>query len=124
MGATIEREEGNLRILRITGLLRKSEWDSALAAEAEHWGPETRVKVLVIVEDFKGWERGADWGDMDFFVEHDHQIKKIAIVADPKWKLETLMFAGAGFRRAPVKFFPWNQLGPARAWLNKNLVIE
>lgn len=117
MGATIEREEGNLRVLRITGLLRKSEWDSALATEAEHWRPETRLKVLVIVKDFKGWERGADWGDMDFFVEHDHQIEKIAIVADPKWKLETLMFAGAGVRSAQVKFFPESQLTMARAWL-------
>jgi hypothetical protein len=117
MGATIEQEEGNLRVLRITGLLRKSEWDSALTKEAEKWGPETRVKVLVIVEDFKGWEHGADWGDMDFFVEHDHQIEKIAIVADPKWELQTLMFAGAGVRRAPVKFFFANQLGIARSWL-------
>jgi hypothetical protein len=77
------------------------------------------VKVLVFVENFKGWERGADWGDMDFFVEHDHQIEKIAIVADPKWKLETLMFAGAGIRSGQVKFFPPTQLGRARAWLGE-----
>ncbi len=117
MGATIEREEGSLRILRITGLLRKSEWDSALAMEAEQWGPETRVKVLVIVGGFKGWEHGADWGDMDFFVDHDRQIEKIAIVADPKWELQTLMFAGAGVRSGQVKFFPPTQLTQARAWL-------
>jgi uncharacterized protein YpiB (UPF0302 family) len=73
--------------------------------------------VLVILEDFKGWERGVDWGDMDFFVEHEHQIEKIAIVADPKWEAETLAFAGAGFHRAPVKFFPKGQLTMARAWL-------
>jgi hypothetical protein len=45
------------------------------------------------------------------------QIEKIAIVADPKWEIETLAFAGAGFRRAPVKFFSANQLALARAWL-------
>jgi hypothetical protein len=117
MGVTIGREEGDLRVLRITGLLRKSEWDSALATEAEHWRPETRVKVLVIVENFKGWERGVDWGDMDFFVEHEHQIEKSAIVADPQLETDLLMFAGAGFRRAPVKFFSANQLALARAWL-------
>jgi hypothetical protein len=106
MSATIEREEGNLRVLRITGLLRKSEFDAVLAAEANQWGPETRVKVLVILEDFKGWERGADWGDMTFFATHGDQIDKIAIVSEPKWESEILAFAGAGFRRAPVKFFP------------------
>jgi hypothetical protein len=73
--------------------------------------------VLVIVENFKGWERSADWGDRDFFVEHDHQIEKIVIVGDSKWKLETLMFAGAGIRSGQVKFFPESQLTMARTWL-------
>jgi hypothetical protein len=47
MGVTIEREEDNLRILRMTGLLRKSELDAASAAEASQWELTTRVKVLV-----------------------------------------------------------------------------
>jgi hypothetical protein len=117
MGVTIEQEEGNLRVLRITGLLRKSELDAVQAVEARQWRPTTRVKVLVIVEDFKGWERGAGWGDMTFFETHGDQIDKIAIVADPKWEIEILAFAGAGFRRAPVKFFPVSQLMLARDWL-------
>jgi len=117
MGVTIEREGGNLRVLRITGLLKKSEFDAALAIKANQWGPATRVRVLVIAEDFKGWERGADWGDMTFFATHGDQIDKIAIVADPKWEVEIQAFAGAGFRRAPVKFFSANQLALALAWL-------
>ena len=117
MGATIQQEEGHLRVLRITGLLSKSELDSALEAEAKQWGPATRVRVLIIVEDFKGWERGADWGDTSFLYAHDDQIDKIAIVADPRWETETLMFAAAGIRKAPVKFFPPDQLALARAWL-------
>ena len=117
MGVTIEREKGNLIVLRITGLLRKSEWDAVLATEARQWGPTTHVKVLVILEDFKGWERGADWGDITFLDTYGDQIDKIAIVADAKWEVEILAFAGAGFRRAPVKFFPVSQITSARAWL-------
>ncbi len=60
MGVMIEREEGDLRVLRITGLLRKSQWDAVLATEARQWGPTTHVKVLVMMEDFKDWERGVD----------------------------------------------------------------
>jgi hypothetical protein len=117
MGVTIQREESGLMVLRITGLLRKSEMDTALAAEAKKWGPATRINVLVTVEDFEGFERGADWGDISFLVKHDHQIDRIAIVADPKWEVETLTFAGAGFRQGQVKFFPAKQLAQARAWL-------
>jgi hypothetical protein len=117
MGVTIQQEEGNLRVVRITGLLRKSEMDAALAAEAREWGPAARIKALVQLEDFEGYERGADWGDLSFLIKHDHQIEKIAIVADPKWEGEALAFAGAGFRQAQVKFFPAKQLAQARAWL-------
>ena len=117
MAVTIQQEEGNLTVVRITGLLRKSEMDAALAAEARKWGPATRVKVLVMVEDFEGFERGADWGDISFLVRHDHQVDKIAIVADPKWESDTLIFAGAGFRQGQVRFFPLNQVAEARAWL-------
>jgi len=117
MGATIQQEAGYLRVLRITGLLKKSELDAALAAEAKEWEPATRVRVLIIVEDFQGWERGADWGDTSFLFTHDEQIEKIAIVADPRWETDVLMFAGAGIRKAPVKFFPPEQLALARAWL-------
>ena len=117
MAVTIQQEEGSLIVLRMTGLLRKSEMDAALAAEARKWGPGTRIKALIMVEGFEGFERGADWGDISFLVKHDQQVDKVAIVADPKWEVETLTFAGAGFRQGQVKFFPRNQLAQARAWL-------
>jgi hypothetical protein len=117
MGITVQQEEGSLTVLRITGLLTKAEWDAAMAAEARKWGPATRVKVLVVVEDFKGFEHGADWGDITFLVKHDHQIEKIAIAGDPKRESDALVFAGAGFRQGQVKFFPLNQLAKARSWL-------
>jgi hypothetical protein len=116
MGAKIQ-PEGNLRVLQISGVLRKAELDAALEAEARTWKPATRVKVLAILEDFKGWERGADWGDITFMVGHDDQIEKMVIVGDAKWESEALMFAGKGFRKAEVKFFPTNQVKLARAWL-------
>ncbi len=117
MAVTIQQEESSLRVLRVTGLLKKSEMDTALEAEVRTWKPETKVKVLVMMEDFKGWERGADWGDVSFMLEHDKQIDKIAIVADPKWETDSLTFLGAGFRQGQVKFFPTKQLPLARAWL-------
>jgi len=117
MGVTIRQEDGNLKVLLITGLLKKSELDAVLAAEARQWDPATRIQALIIVEDFEGWERNADWGDTSFFFKHDDQIVKVAIVADRKWETDFLMFLGAGIRRAPVKFFPPHQLSRARTWL-------
>jgi hypothetical protein len=77
------------------------------------------VKLLVMVsESFVGWVGGEVWSDMTFFVQHSDRIAKIAIVGDPKWETRMLMFTGAGFRRAPVKYFTQDQLAEAHAWLS------
>lgn len=76
----------------------------------------SKPRLLVILENFEGWERGADWNDLDFLISHSGKISKIAIVAEPRSEALALAFAGAGVRRAPVKFFPPNELEQARNW--------
>jgi hypothetical protein len=73
--------------------------------------------LVILEENFEGWERGADWNDLDFYASHGRKISRIAIVAEPRWETLALAFAGAGIRRAPVKFFPPNELEQARSWL-------
>ena len=41
MGVTLEKEEGNVRTLRVAGMLKKSEFDAVITAEAGEWKPET-----------------------------------------------------------------------------------
>jgi hypothetical protein len=50
-------------------------------------------------------------------IAHGGEISKIAIVAEPRWEALALAFAGAGVRRAPVKFFPPHELEQSRSWL-------
>ncbi len=117
MGATIVEEDGELKVLRVTGLLKKSELDILQAKVASQVSPNTSIKLLVIVEDFQGWERGADWGDLTFFSTYGDMIEKIAIVAPLRWETDFMTFVLAGMRRAAVKFFPESGLAEARAWL-------
>jgi hypothetical protein len=119
MGISIqkEKEDSDVRVLHVTGTLTKQEFDEVRANAAKKLGFFDRVRLLVIAENFEGWERGADWGDSSFFSMHGWKIKKIAIVADPQWKAKFLAFTVAGLRRAPVEFFPTGQTDQARAWL-------
>ncbi|OPY65815.1 MAG: hypothetical protein A4E62_02599 [Syntrophorhabdus sp. PtaU1.Bin002] len=119
MGVILQQEEDNVRVLRVEGILRKSEFDAVIKPEAEQWGPQTRVRLLVLAEGFQGWERSEEWGDISFILQYGDRIDRIAIVADQKWETELLIFAAAGLRRAPVKFFPLRQIGSARAWLRE-----
>ena len=106
-------------MLCVGGTLKRSEFAAAQAEAASKIDMGSRPRLLVVLEDFVGWERNANWDDLDFLLSHGGEIRKIAIVAEPRWEVQALAFAGAGVRRAPVKFFTGNDLPQARAWLTE-----
>jgi hypothetical protein len=117
MPVQIEHEPDNIHVLRISGTLKRSEFAAEQSALASHIDKGSKPRLLVILENFQGWERGADWNDLDFMISHGGKISKIAILAEPRWEALALAFAGAGVRRAPVKFFSPSELEQARNWL-------
>ena len=119
MGATIQRDKSGIWVVRIAGALHKEELDAVQAAGIKGMNPQESARVLIVVEeDFRGWVGDEVWHDLTFFVEHGDRIEKIAIVGDAKWETGMLMFTGAGFRRAPVKYFTPNRLAEAQDWLS------
>ena len=119
MPVQIRHEPQHLIVARFQGVLKRSEFDGTQNAAAEEIDAGFQPRVLAILDGFLGWERGADWNDLDFMLTRGPKIEKIAIVGDPRWEAEALAFAGAGFRRAPVKFFLENAETQARAWLDE-----
>jgi hypothetical protein len=117
MPVQIQYQSNDIHVLRISGVLKRSEFGAEQSALARKIDTGSKPRLLVILENFEGWERGADWNDLDFMISHGGKIAKIAIVAEPRWETLALAFAGAGVRRAPVKFFPANELDQARSWL-------
>jgi hypothetical protein len=117
MPVQIQHQPNDTYVLRISGTLKRSEFGAEQTELARHIDTGSKPRLLVILENFEGWERGADWNDLDFMISHGGKISKIAIVAEPRWETLALAFAGAGFRRAPVKFFPPNELEQAQSWL-------
>jgi hypothetical protein len=113
-------EENGLSIVRITGQLKKAELDAIQASAVKDFisNPKLKLKLLIIVEDFKGWEENADWGDMSFYFEYGNKIAKIALVADPKRQSELMMFMGSDIRPIPMKFFCPDEIEDARKWLD------
>jgi hypothetical protein len=116
MSVQIKYEPNDICVLRISGVLKQSEFRTEQTVLARKIDSGSKPRLLAILESFEGWERGADWGnDLDFLFAHSGKIAKIAIVAEPRWQTLALAFAGAGVRRAPVKFFPSNELEQARS---------
>jgi hypothetical protein len=117
MSMTMRDEGGNLFRFELRGLVRRADFERCeqeLKAQIARVGP---VKVLFVLDGFTGWHPTDRWGDMSFYVTHGDNIQRMAIVGDERWRSETLMFAGADLRKAPVKFFSTPYATLAQDWL-------
>lgn len=103
--------------IRLSGVLRNEELTANQERLAPHIEAGDQPRILVIVDDFVGWERGGDWNNLDFMFSHGAKIAKIAFVGDKTWEDQLKMFVGAGFRNAPVGYFDPEGIEVARAWL-------
>ena len=119
MPATIEKKTNDTYLLRLTGVLKQSEFAETQTTIANAIEAGIKPRLLAVLEKFEGWERGVDWNDLDFLFKHSNEIAKIAIVGDSQWEAQALAFAGAGFRSAPVNFFSPTQLEEAQNWLSE-----
>ena len=117
MPIAMHHEDGNLFRIALRGTLRKADFDrcqQTLVAEMARLGP---VRLLFVLEEFGGWARGDNWRDMSFYVTYGSSIQRIAIVGPEEWRAQSLMFAGADLRTAPVEFFPADAAADARTWV-------
>lgn len=103
--------------IRLSGVLSDAELSDNQARLAPHIEAGDEPRILVIVGEFLGWERGGDWNNLDFMFSHGSKIARIAFVGDKKWEDQLKMFVGAGFRSAPVGYFETGREEIARAWL-------
>ena len=109
---------GKLLQIKITGMLKKADYDRIIQIAKEAIAREGKVRALVILEGFEGWERREDWGDVSFMMGQGQHIEKMAIVGDESWKDDAVAFTGKGFRPTTIEFFPVSRLNEARIWLN------
>ena len=120
MAFTIVEPTGPIINAKITGELSNSEVRQMQTAALEAIRTCGKISALLILEDFQGWKRAADWGDVTFLTEHDKEIAKIAVVGEDKWRDSIYAFLAKGFRQAEVEFFLPGDLEKARLWVGAN----
>ena len=119
MAFTIIDASGPIISAKIGGELGTSEVKQLQAAAIEAIRRCGKISALFLLEDFRGWKREGDWGDVSFLSEHDKDIAKIAVVGDEKWRALVYAFLAKGFRQAAVEYFLPGDLTKARAWLGE-----
>ena len=117
--ATLKREDDNIYVIRIGGLLNRATVSNieAVARRDIDSGARDLKMLLILQDDFAGWQRAGDWGNVDFFSQYGDHIVKIAVVGDAQWETQVLTFLGAGSRKEEVRLFHPGQEAQARGWL-------
>ena len=117
MPCEIVENTGCLLVVKIMGRLSKPEIDAAQRSAVDVIRREGRARILIVGENFEGWEEKGNWGDLSFMMKYDSQIERIAIVVEEKWKDLAIAFTGKGMRSAQVECFLPGQLALARTWI-------
>ena len=118
MPITVHHERDNVYRLDLGGSLGKADFDRCQALLAGEIGRVGPIRLLFVLQDFEGWDREGDWNDLAFYIRYGDHIERIAIVGPERWRAETMMFAAADLRRAPVEFFTEDAIAGARTWLS------
>ena len=79
--------EGSALIVKATEKLTSRDYEELFIPKInqliEEYG---KVSVVVLLaENFSGWEIGAAWDDAVFGIQHRNDFEKMAVVGGPKW---------------------------------------
>ena len=115
---TIEHDSDRRRIVvRASGTLTARDYEYAVP-ELEHAMElsEGPLRVLIRLEDFRGWEIGALWRELEFDLKHRGDFGRIAVIGESRLE-EWGTTLSAPFAKAEMRFFPTEREDEAEAWL-------
>ena len=118
MGARIVDVVGDLVTCKFWGTLTQLELATIQRETSAIIESKDSIGLLVIVEDFQGWERG-EWEDFSFQDENDPKIARMALVGEQRWEDLAEAFVGKGLRAFPIEYFQPSELSQALRWLAK-----
>ena len=108
--------DGKLLVIRMTGKLHTSDYHHFVPVVEQAVQKHGKVRMLVEMHKFHGWDAGAIWEDVKFDVKHFHDIERLAIVGEKTWEKWMVAFCKP-FTTATIRYFPSEQEAEARAWI-------
>ena len=110
-------EDNNLATVHVSGQLGKKEYEQIQASTVSAISTVGKIRILVLLVDFAGWEAVQGWGNISVTEKIDPYLEKMAIVGELKWKDLVEVFTLKGLRPVPIEYFAEDQIAAARAWL-------
>jgi hypothetical protein len=116
-GLEIKSENGGkLLVVHLTGKLHRDDYQRLGPAVEQAIQQHGKVRMLVEMRNFHGWDMAALWEDVKFDIKHFRDIERLALVGDKTWEQGMATFCKP-FTTATIRYFPVEQAAAAREWI-------
>jgi hypothetical protein len=111
-------EEAGGKILKVkaSGKLTKEDYQRFVPDVERLIKDHGKIRILLEMHDFHGWEVSALWEDIKFDLKHFGDIERLAMVGDSKWEKGMAAFCKP-FTKAKIQYFDSSKADEARAWI-------
>lgn len=109
-------EEGRLIRVRVSGKLTQEDYDKLIPAWQRVIASQGAMRMLLVMEDFHGWDLGAAWDDLHFELTHASKLERMAMVGDKRWE-RWMAKIGEIFAPEMVKYFDTSEIAEAERWV-------
>lgn len=112
----LSESEGKVVGVRATGKLTDADYAELMPKLETLIAEHKRIRLLVDMEGFEGWDVLAAWDDFTFGMTHWHHFEKMAMVGDRAWE-QTAAKAMDLLMRSEVQFFELVDRDAAWDWI-------
>ncbi len=110
----ISENDGKLLLVHLTGALHKDDYRDFVPIVEQAVQRHGKIRLLVEMHDFYGWDPGALWEDLKFDFKHFNDIERLAMVGEKKWEEWMATFCKP-FTTATIRYFPKEQAADVRS---------
>lgn len=114
-----EAENGQLIEIELTEKLTAEDYEKFVPVTEQRIQQFGKVRMLVVMHDFHGWDAGALWDDIKFDIKHFNDIERLALVGESRWEKGMSVFCKP-FTTAHIKYFDHSELTAAREWVQSS----
>lgn len=117
MSVDVREETGGKTLaIKLSGKLTKEDYQTFVPEIERLIKAHGKLRLLVELVDFHGWELAALWEDIKFDMKHFGDIEKLALVGESKWEKGMATFCKP-FTAAKIRYFDLAEKAKALAWL-------
>ena len=111
-----EEVEGKVLEVVLHGKLGREDYERLVPDTERMIREHGKIRILVSMHDFHGWDAGAVWEDIKWNARHFNDIERLAIVGEKTWHHWMTTFCHP-FTITQARYFTPDKLDEARAWV-------